>query len=167
MYEQLAQKQTQQAEIDVVEQVSKAYYSTLVARSRLSLLGRNVQRLDTVLNQTRKIFKAGFAEKLDVDRLQVQRNNLVVEQQKAQRLTEPEPGLAQVSDGPAPAAARAAHRLAERGRGGRRGPAPAPRRRQLRHGRRCRGHFGFARPARRCARPGKPRPEPRRPAGCP
>jgi outer membrane protein len=88
VYEQLAQKQTQQAEIDVVEQVSKAYYSTLVARSRLSLLARNVQRLDTVLNQTQKIFKAGFAEKLDVDRLRVQRNNLVVEQQKAQRLTE-------------------------------------------------------------------------------
>ncbi|MBF9236125.1 TolC family protein [Hymenobacter sp. BT683] len=93
VYEQLAQKQTQQAEIDVVEQVSKAYYSTLVARSRLALLGRNVQRLDTVLNQTRKIFKAGFAEKLDVDRLQVQRNNLVVEQQKAQRLTELSLGL--------------------------------------------------------------------------
>ena len=88
VYTDLAKKQTQQAEIDVVEQVSKAYYSTLVARSRLALLGRNVQRLDTVLNQTRKIFKAGFAEKLDVDRLQVQRNNLVVEQQKAQRLTE-------------------------------------------------------------------------------
>ena len=88
VYEQLSQKQTQQAEIDVVEQVSKAYYSTLVARSRLALLGRNVQRLDTVLYQTQQIFKAGFAEKLDVDRLRVQRNNLVVEQQKAQRLTE-------------------------------------------------------------------------------
>ena len=88
VYEQLAKKQTQQAEIDVVEQVSKAYYSTLVARSRLNLLARNVQRLDTVLYQTQKIYKAGFAEKLDVDRLRVQRNNLVVEQQKAQRLTE-------------------------------------------------------------------------------
>jgi outer membrane protein len=88
VYTELAKKQTQQAEIDVVEQVSKAYYSTLVARSRLSLLARNVQRLDTVLYQTQKIFKAGFAEKLDVDRLRVQRNNLVVEQQKAQRLTE-------------------------------------------------------------------------------
>ena len=88
VYEQLAQKQTQQAEIDVVEQVSKAYYSTLVARSRLALLARNVQRLDTVLYQTNQTFKAGFAEKLDVDRLRVQRNNLVVEQQKAQRLTE-------------------------------------------------------------------------------
>jgi len=88
VYTDLARKQTQQAEIDVAEQVSKAYYSTLVARSRLALLARNVQRLDTVLNQTQKVFKAGFAEKLDVDRLRVQRNNLVVEQQKAQRLTE-------------------------------------------------------------------------------
>jgi outer membrane protein len=88
VYEELAKKQTQQAEIDVIEQVSKAYYSTLVARSRLTLLARNVQRLDTLLFQTNQTFKAGFAEKLDVDRLRVQRNNLVVEQQKAQRLTE-------------------------------------------------------------------------------
>ncbi len=88
VYEELSHKQTQQAEIDVVEQVSKAYYSTLVARARLALLARNVQRLDTVLYQTNQTFKAGFAEKLDVDRLRVQRNNLVVEQQKAQRLTE-------------------------------------------------------------------------------
>lgn len=88
VYTDLARKQTQQAEIDVVEQVSKAYYSTLVARARLVLLARNVQRLDTVLYQTNQTFKAGFAEKLDVDRLRVQRNNLVVEQQKAQRLTE-------------------------------------------------------------------------------
>ena len=93
VYTELAKKQTQQAEIDVVEQVSKAYYSTLVARSRLVLLARNVQRLDTVLYQTNKVYKAGFAEKLDVDRLRVQRNNLVVEQQKAQRLTELSVGL--------------------------------------------------------------------------
>ncbi|UYZ61891.1 TolC family protein [Hymenobacter weizhouensis] len=88
VYADLARKQTQQAEIDVVEQVSKAYYSTLVAWERLHLLARNVQRLDTILYQTNQTFKAGFVEKLDVQRLQVQRNNLVVEQQKAQRLTD-------------------------------------------------------------------------------
>ncbi|MCC3155754.1 TolC family protein [Hymenobacter sp. 15J16-1T3B] len=88
VYEDLAKKQTQQAEIDVVEQVQKAYYSTLVARARLDLLARNVQRLDTLLYQTNATYKEGFVEKLDVDRLRVQRNNLVVEQQKAQRLTE-------------------------------------------------------------------------------
>ncbi len=88
VYTELARKQTQQAEIDVVEQVSKAYYGTLVARARLGLLARNVQRLDTILYQTNATYKAGFAEKLDVDRLRVQLNNLKVEQQKAQRLTE-------------------------------------------------------------------------------
>ncbi|KAA9331497.1 TolC family protein [Hymenobacter busanensis] len=86
VYESLSVKQTQQSEIDVTEQVSKAYYSTLVARERLQLLARNVQRLDTLLYQTQQTFKEGFVEKLDVDRLQVQVNNLKIEQQNAQRL---------------------------------------------------------------------------------
>jgi len=88
VYQQLSVKQTTQSEIDVVEQVSKAYYSTLVARERLKLLTRNVQRLDTLLYQTERTFKEGFVEKLDVQRLQVQRNNLNIEQQNAQRLIE-------------------------------------------------------------------------------
>ncbi|MEJ7660785.1 MAG: TolC family protein [Hymenobacter sp.] len=136
VYQELSKKQTQQAEIDVVEQVSKAYYSTLVARSRLALLARNVQRLDTVLYQTNQTFKAGFAEKLDVDRLRVQRNNLVVEQQKAQRLTElsvallkfqmglPQSQTVQLTDSLGAAVVDAAR------------PAPAPGGSQLRHRRR-------------------------------
>jgi outer membrane protein TolC len=86
VYQELSSKQTVQSEIEVVEQVSKAYYSTLVARERLNLLTRNVQRLDTLLFQTQQTFKQGFAEKLDVDRLQVQVNNLKIEAQNAQRL---------------------------------------------------------------------------------
>ncbi|GAB2948466.1 TolC family protein [Hymenobacter coalescens] len=88
VYEALSVKQTQQSEIEVAEQVSKAYYSTLVAREQLQLLARNVQRLDTLLYQTQQTFKEGFVEKLDVDRLQVQVNNLKIEQQNAQRLVE-------------------------------------------------------------------------------
>ncbi|AYA38233.1 TolC family protein [Hymenobacter oligotrophus] len=88
VYEALSVKQTQQSEIEVMEQVSKAYYSTLVARERLQLLARNVQRLDTLLYQTKQTYKEGFVEKLDVDRLQVQVNNLKIEQQNAQRLVE-------------------------------------------------------------------------------
>ncbi|KUG06235.1 TolC family protein [Solirubrum puertoriconensis] len=88
VYEALSVKQTQQSEIEVMEQVSKAYYSTLVARERLQLLARNVQRLDTLLYQTKQTFEEGFVEKLDVDRLQVQVNNLKIEQQNAQRLVD-------------------------------------------------------------------------------
>ncbi len=88
VYEQLASKQSQQSEIDVVEAVQKAYYGVLVNRERFELLGRNVSRLDTIFRQTNAIYKEGFVEKLDVDRLQVQLTNLKVEQQKTQRLVD-------------------------------------------------------------------------------
>lgn len=88
VYEQLAVKQTQQAEVDVVESVTKAYYGVLVNRERLELLRRNVSRLDTIYRQTSATYKEGFVEKLDVDRLQVQLTNLRVEQQKTERLVD-------------------------------------------------------------------------------
>ncbi len=88
VYEQLAVKQTAQTEIDVVENVQKAYYGVLVNRDRFELLARNVARLDTIYRQTAATYKEGFVEKLDVDRLQVQLTNLKVEQQKTERLVD-------------------------------------------------------------------------------
>jgi outer membrane protein TolC len=88
VYKQLSVKQTQQSETEVVEQVQKAYYSTLVAGERIQLLDRNLERLRTLLGQTEQQFKTGVVEKLDVQRLQVQLNNLTVERQNAQRLIE-------------------------------------------------------------------------------
>ncbi|GAB3194049.1 outer membrane protein TolC [Pontibacter aydingkolensis] len=85
-YTELSKKSTRQSEIEVAEQVSKAYYGVLVNRERMELLNQNITRLDTVLNQTRIMFDNGVAEKLDVDRLRVSLNNLKVEKQKAQRL---------------------------------------------------------------------------------
>ncbi|TXK47412.1 TolC family protein [Pontibacter qinzhouensis] len=85
-YTELARKDLIQNEIDVAEQVSKAYYSVLVNRERLELLNQNLLRLDTLLWQTDVMFKNGVAEKLDVDRLRVSLNNLKVEKQKTERL---------------------------------------------------------------------------------
>ncbi|MBC5994853.1 TolC family protein [Pontibacter cellulosilyticus] len=87
-YTELSRKTTAQSEIDVAEQVSKAYYGVLVNRERMELLNQNIARLDTVLSQTRIMFENGVAEKLDVDRLRVSLNNLKVEKQKAERLME-------------------------------------------------------------------------------
>ncbi|GHA66443.1 TolC family protein [Pontibacter akesuensis] len=85
-YTELSRKNTQRSEIEVAEQVSKAYYSVLVNSERMQLLTQNLVRLDTLLSQTSTMYENGVAEKLDVDRLSVQRNNLLVEQQKTQRL---------------------------------------------------------------------------------
>ncbi|NDK56537.1 TolC family protein [Pontibacter fetidus] len=85
-YTELSRKTTAQTEIDIAEQVSKAYYGVLVNRERMELLNQNLTRLDTLLRQTRTMFENGVAEQLDVDRLRVSYNNLQVEQQKAERL---------------------------------------------------------------------------------
>lgn len=85
-YTELSRRTTTQSEIEVAEQVSKAYYSVLVSGERMQLLNQNITRLDTLLFQTNVMFENGVAEKLDVDRLRVQLNNLKVEQQKTQRL---------------------------------------------------------------------------------
>ena len=85
-YTQLAKKAQTQTEIEVVEAVSKAYYGVLVSTEQMALLQANLRRLDTLLYQTNQMYKNGFVEKLDVDRLQVARNNLDVERQKVERL---------------------------------------------------------------------------------
>ncbi|MFD3001330.1 TolC family protein [Pontibacter toksunensis] len=85
-YTELSRKTTERSEIEVAEQVSKAYYGVLVNRERFELLNQNLIRLDTLLYQTSIMFENGVAEKLDVDRLRVQLNNLKVEKQKTERL---------------------------------------------------------------------------------
>lgn len=86
VYTDLSRKQVEQTEIDVVDQVTKAYYGVLVSRERLNLLDRNIERLENQLREITEIYKQGFAEKIDVDRLQVAYNNLKVEKEKATRL---------------------------------------------------------------------------------
>ncbi|MGV3538586.1 MAG: TolC family protein [Rufibacter sp.] len=85
-YTQLSRKNTQQGEIEVSEQVSKAYYGVLVAKEQIKLLDQNLSRLDTLLRQTQIMNRNGFVEKLDVDRLSVSLNNLRIDRDRAQRL---------------------------------------------------------------------------------
>ncbi len=85
-YTELSRKTAAQTEIEIADQVSKAYYGVLVNRERMELLDQNLVRLDTLLRQTRIMFENGVAEQLDVDRLKVSYNNLKVEKQRADRL---------------------------------------------------------------------------------
>jgi outer membrane protein len=75
-YKELAYKTTEQTEIDIIENVMKAYYGVLVNRERVTLFDGNILRLDSSLRTTQALNKNGFAEAIDVDRLQVALNNL-------------------------------------------------------------------------------------------
>jgi len=87
-YRQLAQKNVTQSKVNVAEAVTKAYYSALVAEERAKVLDLNIQRLDTLMRDTRATYESGFVEKIDVDRLEVQLNNLKTERQKVNNLIE-------------------------------------------------------------------------------
>lgn len=67
------------AEVDVIEQVTKSYYLVLVNETRVGLIDANIANLDSTLRETRILYENGFAEKIDVSRLQVQMNNLKAE----------------------------------------------------------------------------------------
>jgi len=64
---------------DVKEQVMKAYYLVLVNQVRDDIVENNIITLDSTLKDTRELYENGFAESIDVSRLQVQMNNLLAE----------------------------------------------------------------------------------------
>jgi outer membrane protein TolC len=63
------------AENDVIENVKKAYFGVLVNQERIRLATVTLARIDSLLSDTKALYQAGFAEKIDVSRIQVQRNN--------------------------------------------------------------------------------------------
>ena len=71
----------EKARLDVIEQVTKAYYLVLVNQVRTGLIDANIETVGSTLNDTRELYENGFAEKIDVTRLQVQLNNLKTEKQ--------------------------------------------------------------------------------------
>jgi outer membrane protein TolC len=61
---------------DVVYEVAKLYYQVQLSRTQRGILQANLDQIKGLLTVTEKQFQNGFAKKIDVDRLRVQRSNL-------------------------------------------------------------------------------------------
>lgn len=81
-YKELSIRAFQQSEEQVIQNVSKAYYSVLTTRENLKIFDNNIERIDSLLKMTSVAFANGLAEEIDVDGLTVALNNL--ETEKAQ-----------------------------------------------------------------------------------
>lgn len=57
------------------EKIYKAYYAVLITQKQLEVIISTKQRLSTLLNDMKQMYQSGFAEQLDVDKLQVSLNN--------------------------------------------------------------------------------------------
>ncbi|MDQ6756318.1 MAG: TolC family protein [Bacteroidota bacterium] len=74
--------------------VYKIYYQLVVGKKQIESIDANIARFEKLLHDTREIYKNGFAEKLDVDKVDVQLNNLKTEKLKAEnQLTAGNEGL--------------------------------------------------------------------------
>ena len=88
VYVDLPKKILIQTKQQAAESVMKAYYSILVNEERIKILNLNIGRLDSLLRDTRALNTQGFVEKIDVQRLEVQANNLKIEAKNVERLQE-------------------------------------------------------------------------------
>lgn len=88
LYRELVQRQAKVPEPEIKANVQKAFLAVLIAERNKGILDKNIDNLESTLRETRAIFENGFAEKLDVDRLELSLNNLKVEAGKIDRLIE-------------------------------------------------------------------------------
>jgi len=87
-YKDLSYKTATQTKEQIVQQVTKAYYSILINKERIELFTNNISRLDSLLKSTTALNKNGFVEAIDVDRIKVSYNNLRSEQNKFLNINE-------------------------------------------------------------------------------
>jgi putative flippase GtrA len=85
-YKELSQKNFARSKVEANVQVTKAYYQVLVSNERINLLNANITQLKQQLDQTTAQNRQGFVEKIDVDRLSVQYNDLVTTRDNTIRL---------------------------------------------------------------------------------
>ena len=72
---QLSQDNINVAGDNLKEKIYKAYYAVLLVQKQLEVLISTKARLTSLLNDMNQMYQTGFAEKLDVDKLQVSLNN--------------------------------------------------------------------------------------------
>lgn len=76
-------KYSEVTEEAVKTNIYKIYYQLVVSKTQIELLDANINRLNKLEHDTRELYKNGFAEKLDLDKIAVQVSNLQTEKTKA------------------------------------------------------------------------------------
>lgn len=88
LYRDLVAKQYDATLYGLKESISLAYLSVLNVDQNLGLLDNNISNLQKLYDETFEIYQAGFAEKLDADRLKLSLQNLQTERDNLVRLRE-------------------------------------------------------------------------------
>jgi outer membrane protein len=80
---ELSEKTAEITEENIRANIYKIYYQLAASKTQLTILDANIARLQKLASDTRKLYENGFAEKLDINKLDVQLANLQTERLKA------------------------------------------------------------------------------------
>lgn len=84
-YREYVQQQLAVAQKTIRDQVTDAYLPALLLAENLKVLDKNIGNLENLLRETKATTQAGFAEQLDVDRLQLSLDGLRTERDNLAR----------------------------------------------------------------------------------
>lgn len=76
VYKELSEKSAEQLKIEMAVNITKSYYMLLVATEKSKQLKGDLEQLDKIRRDTKKLYEKGFAEKVDLDRLDLNYNLL-------------------------------------------------------------------------------------------
>lgn len=85
---QFARKTEEVTEEQIKTNVYKIYFQLAVGQKQISTLDANITQTEKLLHDTKELFKNGFAEQLDVDKVEVLLGNLNTNKLKAQNQLE-------------------------------------------------------------------------------
>ena len=71
LYRGLIKKERVQTEQAIITNVTKAYMSILIAEKNKEVISQNIKVLEKSLSDIKAVYESGFAESLDVDRMQL------------------------------------------------------------------------------------------------
>jgi outer membrane protein len=74
-------KEAEVTEDQIKANIYKVYYQLVVGQNQLASIQANIDQYEKLLHDTKEIYKNGFAEKLDIDKITVQLNNLQTQKQ--------------------------------------------------------------------------------------
>ncbi len=81
---QFAKKNAEITEEGIKVNINKIYYQLVVGNKQMGALDANIERFQKLLHDITEMYKNGFAEKLDIDKVNVQLTNLVTEKQRVE-----------------------------------------------------------------------------------
>lgn len=86
MFMDLAKKQKELTQQDIIHNVTRAYQSVQVAERNRSIIQDNINNVNKALREATITYENGFIEELDVDRLKLSLENLKIEMEKLKQV---------------------------------------------------------------------------------